>query len=550
MIPIVINTLKKKITKNRQYYLGGYPPGDWVSILAVIYLVIPIPIFLFTHLKIYISIPLVIFVMFTVLRIVKSLFIQRNCVILTYRELFISLLILLCWVFFSGIGGLAFQNSDFDTRNAILRDLISNSWPVIYEQNNVIYGLIYYNGFWLPSALIGKAFGWNAANLSLFIWSLIGVFFTVVLIKKRLSSSLIFSTMLLILFSGMDIIGVGLLKLLGVESYPFLWPPISHLEWWAGLFQYSSFTTQLYWVFNQAIPCWIIMGLLITNSRPQYIFFLASIAFFYAPLPFFGIFPFLIITIYKSISQNSTLMRFNREVSPISKFTRFIYSLRATVSVENILSGGSIFAISALYFSTNVNTSSFSIIDLDLTTIVLWTLFIIFEFLILWVSLRHFQTERNIWLITGILLLFLPFIKIGDSWNFEMRASIPLLFIIMIWSGEALVSVNHKRLRNIILIILFFGSITPIYEINRSIFRTISYYSAHRQSVQESTKSQLNSPPVSYPPKFEQSEVVHPGEIVADEYLSLTYFSLSTLDTIVAPIQDSYFFTSIARKKK
>ena len=30
----------------------------------------------------------------------------------------------------------------------------------------------------------------------------------------------------------------------------------TYLEWWTD-FQFSGFTTQLFWVFNQAIPAWV-----------------------------------------------------------------------------------------------------------------------------------------------------------------------------------------------------------------------------------------------------------------------------------------------------
>ncbi|WP_313568877.1 hypothetical protein [Acetoanaerobium noterae] len=87
----------------------------------------------------------------------------------------ISIIVLFLWISLSGIGGFGFQNSDYDKHNAILRDLINYSWPVHYKLINGSGLLIYYIGYYLPSALVGKILGWKVANIFIFIWSFIGL---------------------------------------------------------------------------------------------------------------------------------------------------------------------------------------------------------------------------------------------------------------------------------------------------------------------------------------------------------------------------------------
>jgi hypothetical protein len=70
----------------------------------------------------------------------------------------------------------------------------------------------------------------------------------------------------------------------------------NQLEWWAVIFQYSSITTQLYFVFNQCIPAWIITLLIIDQKNSRNIFFYYSILIFYGPFPFIGLFP---VVVYK-----------------------------------------------------------------------------------------------------------------------------------------------------------------------------------------------------------------------------------------------------------
>ncbi len=173
------------------------------------------------------------------------------------RTIFYLLLLTGLWVFLSGVGGYAFQNWDHHWRNAVLHDLITYNWPVVYSspEKGPITMLVYYVGYWLPAALAGKIFGWQAANFVLFLWTWLGVFLVISHLSLKLKTTALKAALLLIFFSGMDALGV----LLFANEYPTLWPPIQHLEIWSGNLQYSSFTTQLFWVFNQVIPAWLCM---------------------------------------------------------------------------------------------------------------------------------------------------------------------------------------------------------------------------------------------------------------------------------------------------
>ena len=66
-----------------------------------------------------------------------------------------------------------------------------------------------------------------------------------------------------VLFSGLDIIG-SLLD--DGPRFRTDWNITTHLEWWAGKYQYSSMTTQLFWVPNHALGGWLIIGLLFRND--------------------------------------------------------------------------------------------------------------------------------------------------------------------------------------------------------------------------------------------------------------------------------------------
>lgn len=78
--------------------------------------------------------------------------------------------------------GLFYQNSDWGYRNAIYRDLITNSWPVYYPQKDT--ALVYYIGHWLVPAALTKPvyalFGldaaWMFARMALWGWTALGTY--------------------------------------------------------------------------------------------------------------------------------------------------------------------------------------------------------------------------------------------------------------------------------------------------------------------------------------------------------------------------------------
>lgn len=129
---------------------------------------------------------------------------------LKWYSVVFGLLLVFLWVYLSGTGGFAYQNSDYSKHNAILRDLIHYEWPVIYNYSTDYSNsapLVYYVAYYLPAALAGKLFGWTIANVTMYLWTVLGVILSLywlfrIIGKFKLSFILVF-----ILFSGMDILG-------------------------------------------------------------------------------------------------------------------------------------------------------------------------------------------------------------------------------------------------------------------------------------------------------------------------------------------------------
>ncbi|HAX68221.1 MAG TPA: hypothetical protein DCY14_01310, partial [Anaerolineae bacterium] len=188
--------------------------------LSYIYLILPFILFLFGWVRLTIAIPLALILLFTLWQLLKqpSTTHYSPFTIHWSPSTVYWLLLTTFWLLLSGIGGYAFQNWDHNWRNVVLRDLMNFDWPVYYAQpeSGPVKMLVYYVGFWLPSALIAKFTNWQVANFALFIWSLLGLLLVTHYLANFFKTSNLKAALLLILFSGLDILGT----LFFLQDYP------------------------------------------------------------------------------------------------------------------------------------------------------------------------------------------------------------------------------------------------------------------------------------------------------------------------------------------
>jgi hypothetical protein len=431
-------------------------------------------------------------------------------------DFIVMFVVLGVWIFLSGVGGYTFQNWDHHSRNAVFRDLINYPWPVVYHFQpgvSVQFGIpstlimSYYFGFWLPSALVGKLLGWGAANFSLFLWTYFGIAMAVILTATKLKISFLKTALLIIFFSGMDFIGVILFKNIRGYTYPLLWPPIQHLEWWAGWYQYSSFTTDLYWTYNQFVPALLIMALFVSSSNGRALILLEGVCFFLAPFPALGMSPFIAGSI---LSEALVLLRNNLN-------RRWLISLvRHFLAFENF-AGLVLGGVSTLFFMTNLSVQTRS---LGLPTpIGYYIVFIFLEGILIWLALLPANKADWMWYVAGAVLILAPFVNLGGNWDFMARTTIPALYILMLGCGRFLVVSKNATIKVSLALMILVGALTPVYEINRSIVRTARY--CDLQFLSAITFDQyFEHPPVAnvdFVPEFD-----HPQTLVADDWVSLS----------------------------
>ncbi len=516
----------------------------WVKRISYLYLLIPFLIFCLGFLKVVYSIPIALVFLWLIIRDWKKKAQENQNIHLSRCTLVYTTLAIMLWVALSGIGGFAFQNTDFHIRNAIFHDLINYDWPVIYHTGldpNTAYSLVYYIGYWLPTALIGKLYGWQIANICLYLWTIIGILLVFLLLSEKIfrPGYLLF---LLIFFSGMDGLGTLLRQLAALpgEIKP-LWPPYMHLEWWIPGLQFSSFTTQLFWVFNQAVPAWLCMALLLTMSDRKSILLIWSLCAFFAPLPALGMLPYLALKMPKELFNPENLKIRATLGPPNSIFSRLWHDFRSLMTVENILGGGIVLLITYLYFSANANSAEISLKRFSAREWMFYVLFVFFEGLFLWSVFKDKNKTNLNWYLAGLLILIIPLIKVGGDQDFCMRASIPTLFMLMVWSAEMLASPKSVA-RTVLILLLCIGAITPIYEINRAVYRTARYYLKPPSLANKLIGQQMKIYDIE-----SNNEYDHPFTLTADSFKSLANFDPTVITNFLAKSDHSFFYEYLAK---
>lgn len=414
------------------------------------------------------------------------------------------------WVLLSGVGNFSYQNQDFNCRNAIFRALIEYEWPVVSADGT--RGLAYYIGFWLPAALVGKFFGIKVASLALLLWTVLGVsivFYLLCVWRKKYS---LWPLLFLILFSGMDYLGIVLLGKEGIGIFA-----TEHIEWWATYFQYSSMSTQLFWVFNQAIPAWIVTMLFVTNqNNKKNLLFIMSCLMLSSTFPFVGLVPFVIYYMIKGFSiKNGSLKEifsFQNIIGVVSigiisllylsgnlsAMGRFEISSRIIICAIIGVIAMLILVIAGYYFKDKIKkvlyNSNCLLLFISIwfviciifankinskdAPIVHYIIFYLLEFGIYAIFVYKYSREKIEYYVMILMLILCPFIKVGYSTDFCMRVSIPSLFMLMLFCISSLEKM-YKEKRKIIAIVfttfLIIGTVTSLHEINRSIRNTMTY---------------------------------------------------------------------------
>jgi hypothetical protein len=232
-----------------------------------------------------------------------------------------------------------------------------------------------------------------------------------------------------------------------------------------------GFTTQLFWVFNQAMPLWIFIMLILLQENNRQIVFLMGLAVLYGPFPFVGLIPICLVAMFSRKYEHE-----NGYKGWIKEF------IKDTFTIENVLCGGAIGITSYLYFKGNssaqVMGTSTQNVDVK-GYFFMYSLFILFEAGVYFIATAKNSARDKYFYTSLISLLLIPLFKIGSGGDFCMRTSIPALVVLYLIVVKSLMDYKNKgdKIRfYALLALLLIGAATPFHEINRTVSETKNKY--------------------------------------------------------------------------
>lgn len=429
---------------------GGFGP---LERLAVAYLALPLPIFFLTWLQPLYGLPLTALLLLALRGLVRP----GGGGWPAGPLLVTTALVAAAWSSLGGAGHLFYANAyDWIARDAVLRDLVTMPAPVTYDQVDGLPLILRAPiAYYLPAALLAKGLGLAWADTLLLLWTGLGAWLFLAMVAAQVKAAswrgAAAVAALVVLFSGMDVLGNPGMAL----------DPTFHREWWAGMAQYSSNSTLLFWVPNHALPGWLLtMVLLRARHDPAYLRIagvIGALGLLWAPLVCIGLAPLLLALAVLRLREGR---------------------LRTLLTAENLLAAPLLAAVPALYLTMDSARIPLQVLPAQLPLGLFLPLYLFFVIVeggaqCLAARLAH-PPGRPVFLWTALVVLaLLPVVSFGPGNDLAMRGSIPALVVIMVACLEALLAqpagAPMPRRALPLLLMLTIGMMTPANEIARAL---------------------------------------------------------------------------------
>lgn len=425
-------------------------PYPWLFASVILFLTVPLFIFFLGYLRLTVGIPLTLIFGGIVLYCVSDclndpdgvkLSRHESDIVIPFKYLIGFAVTALAVSFVSGVGEYIFTLQDHQYRRAILRDLISYDWPVIYNystQTNPevreIFGIAsgerafsYYFIYWMPAALAGKIFGFEFGNFIHFLWNSIGIFLALISSCAVIKKFTAWVPFFFVFFSGLDILPNAVYLMTKYEDWYWL-------EGYVPVMSYVSNFRELASVYNQMVPCFLIVALLLLSRNTRSMGLTAGILFCYSPWAVFGILPLV----------GALLFSKKHKTSKVSKRVMNI------LSPVNIASAVLLLTIFGSYYMSNsaatgVKGFAWTYYDHPVRFIPYYFLFIAVEVLPFVLLLRKSRKKDIVFWVAIITLLLIPFYKITGMNDFCMRGSMPALFYFCIYLSGIVADVMDAK---------------------------------------------------------------------------------------------------------
>jgi hypothetical protein len=435
-----------------------HAPFDRLDRLSLIYLLLPLAVFLASWFEIWAALLLLVGFFYSIKDLIHPLRLDRAPGAQpapTRMQLAIAVAAACVWTACGGTGHLVFANADWYVRDAVLHDLVTGSWPVGYVSPDGATRLLRAPvGFYLPAALVGKWAGLKAAHAAMAVWTAAGATLFLLQVLSRIPSRLgatLMATAVIVLFSGLDVVGT-LLHAPGSAAH---WDITRHLEWWAQRYQYSSMTTQLFWVPNHALCGWVAMGLLMRSPRgalePMLPIVIVAVALC-SPLTALGLLPFALFRVGKAMRGSFELA--HPLVWVPAAIVGLVVAAYLTLDSSRIPRSWMV-GSGAGALSDVAHQAEFFLLEAGLVGSAI-------------LAVRRSSTV----VLALVILALLPLVSFGAANDLVMRASIPSLAVLAMEAARELaapaVSAGIRAKKMLLGALLALGAVTPFQEFARA----------------------------------------------------------------------------------
>ena len=424
-----------------------------LKISTILYLLIPSVLFLLTWIHLWIGIPCGIYIVFYTWKTLQETTISTHKTFISLPTFLLCLGISIALNYILGIGEFRHQTYDFQANNFKYYDLITHQLPVYYAEQQTY--LCYYTGYYLPSALLAKAFGIETCRYFSFVWSVFGMNLVFLWISTFTRKNIIGLLTIVLFFANAWFV----IKLL--MNFEYLQENL--LPYYIQLNQFklitSPFIKNYAWATQHTIPACLGVCVLIENFRHKtdlkYLLLMLLSTMFWSPLTAVGLLPFVVVYFLehskKLLSVNSI-----RDLSSMLLLILFFTPLLLYfVSTDGI----------------HVNNTEF----IWQTGIKSWWIFyLIYSFsnFIIWGCFLHYSKNqcKILWKIAVIFPCIIAIYRIGIYNDFNIRVSFPSFFMLSIFVGISIV--EKMKVNSLIgvgiLLLLFLNSLANFNHIKNT----------------------------------------------------------------------------------
>jgi hypothetical protein len=434
---------------------------DPLDRVVVAFLTLPAIIFLIGWFEWWVAVPVLACMAYALMPLFAALPAGRPRLPITPLQIGVAVTVACAWTVLGGAHHIFFANADWHVRDAVLHDLVTSPWPVGYglsegRETMLRAPLAYY----LPAALVGKFAGLSAAHFAMGLWTAMGstLFLMQVLslTPSRMAVAIAVAA-IVVLFSGLDIVG-SLLN--DGPRFRSDWNMTTHLEWWAGKYQYSSMTTQLFWVPNHALGGWLLVGLLcrhrdspaFDSTLPICVVALAL----WSPLTAIGILPFVLWKLWVDTAQGRLPSHLRPQVWAPALIVGIVVAGYLVLDEGRVSKGLAVGRGGEAAVMELLQQAQFFLLEAG---------FIGAAILVL---RRSAQVA-----VALVVLAALPLAYLGPGNDLVMRASIPSLAVLAIGACLALVDESEVKYRMrkkaALCALLAIGAVTPAAEFARAV---------------------------------------------------------------------------------